>query len=96
MQSESIEDLYKHHLEMQEPDHEVKLKEHINTLHQVAMNIKVAQNKYKKQYDNKHAKASDFCIGQLVLKKDFTPKKTKEGKLCFRYMKPFKITRVSV
>ena len=94
MQSKSIEDLYKHYLEMKEPDHEAKLKKHINTLQQVAMNIKVAQNKYKKQYDKKHTKASDFCIGQLVLKKDFTCKKTKGGKLSIRYVPPFTITRV--
>ena len=55
MQSKSIEDLYKQNLEMKEPDHEAKLKQHINTLQQVAMNIKVAQNKYKKQHDKKRA-----------------------------------------
>ena len=94
MQSKSIEDLYKQNLEMKEPDHEAKLKQHINTLQQVAMNIKVAQNKYKKQYEKKHAKASNFCIGQLVLKKDFTCKKPKGGKLSLRYVAPFTIIRV--
>ena len=77
MQSESIEDLYKHYLEMQEPYHESKLKEHIHTLQQVAMNIKVAQNKYEKQHDKKHVKACEVCIGQLALKKDFTRKNTR-------------------
>ena len=79
MQSESIEGLSKHYNEMVEPDHGEKFKEHISTLQQVAKNIKVAQIKYKKQYDKKHAKASEYHIGQLILKKDFTHKKTKEG-----------------
>ena len=84
MQSESIEELSKHYDEMVEPDHGEKFKEHISTLQQVAKNIKVAQIKYKKQYDKKHAKASEYHIGQLVLKKDFTRKKTKGGKLSCR------------
>ena len=65
MQSESIEDLYKHHLEMQEPDHEAKLKEHINILHQVAMNIKVAQNKYKKHMTRNMPRHLIFVLDSL-------------------------------
>ncbi|KAL5479365.1 hypothetical protein EMCRGX_G022879 [Ephydatia muelleri] len=94
MQSESVEELIKHYDEIVEPDHGEKFKEHISTLQEVAKNIKVAQIKYKKQYDKKHAKPSEFYIGQLVLKKDFTRKKTKGGKLSFRYVGPFTITRV--
>eukprot|EP00731_Ephydatia_muelleri_P000049 Em0001g49a len=94
MQSESVEELVKHYDEIVEPDHGEKFKEHISTLQEVAKNIKVAQIKYKKQYDKKHAKPSEFYIGQLVLKKDFTRKKTKGGKLSCRYVGPFTITRV--
>ena len=74
MQSESIEELVKHYDEMVEPDHGEKFKEHISTLQEVAKNIKVAQIKCNKQYDNKHAKPSEFYIGQLALKKDFPRK----------------------
>ena len=94
MQSESIEEHSKRYDEMVEPDHGEKFKEHISTLQQVAKNIKIAQIKYKKQYDKKHAKASEYHIGQLALKKDFTRKKTKGGKLSCRYVGPFTITRI--
>ena len=65
MQSESVEELVKHYDEIVEPDHGEKFKEHISTLQEVAKNIKVAQIKYKKQYDKKHAKPSEFYIGLL-------------------------------
>ena len=94
MQSESVEELVKNYDEMVEPDEREKLKKHMSTLQEVAKNIKVAQVKYKKQYDRKHAKPFEFYNGQLVLKKDFTRKKTKGGKLSCRYLGPFTITKV--
>ena len=48
-------------------------------------NIKTAQAKQKRNYDQKHNVAECFGMGSAVLLKDFNRKKHKGGKLDFRW-----------
>lgn len=58
----------------------------------IKKNIKTAQAKQKRNYDQKHNVAKCFSVGSNVLLKDFNRKKRKGGKLDFRWRGPFVIT----
>lgn len=56
-------------------------------------NIKTAQAKQKRLYDEKHACPDAFVVGALVLKRDARRKKRAGGKLDTKYTGPYKITK---
>ena len=58
---------------------------------EIIKNIKTAQAKQKRNYDQKHNVAECFGVGSTVLLKDFNRKKRKGGKLDFRWQGPFVI-----
>ena len=53
--------------------------------------IKTAQAKQNRNYDQKHKMAECFGVGSVVLLKDFNRKKCKGGKLDFHWQGPFVI-----
>ena len=55
--------------------------------------IKAAQVKQKHYYDLKRYKAGVYALGSQVLLKDHTRKKRKGGKLQFRWLGPFSVTK---
>lgn len=57
----------------------------------IKKNIKTAQAKQKRNYDQKHNVTECFGVGSNVLLKDFNRKKRKGGKLDFRWQGPFVI-----
>ncbi len=59
----------------------------------VKENIRKAQVKQKKTYDQKHGAINCFTVDSAVLKKDFTRKKRRGGKLDYRWEGPFIITK---
>ncbi len=51
-------------------------------------NIKVAQERQKRQYDQKHCKPPKFIVGVKVLRKDFLQKKRKGGGMDHKWLGP--------
>ena len=64
-----------------------KMEENVKT------NIELAQNKQKEYYDQKFGAASCFSVGSAVFMKDFTRKKRQGGKLDYRWVGPYMITK---
>ena len=67
--------------------------ERIKVLKQAKANIQLAQKKQKLEYDRKHANPKAYELGAKVLKKDFKRKKRRGGKLDYKYVGPFTITK---
>ena len=92
-ESENLEDKVKEFMEMDEPS--TKESECVRQDMEILIknNIKKAQAKQKKYYDRLHNVGACFEVGSAVLMKDFRRKKRKGGKLDYRWIGPYKITK---
>ncbi len=59
----------------------------------VKMNVKVAQERQKRQYDQKHSLSPKFNSGVKVLKKDFRRSRRKGGGMDHRWLGPYVIVK---